>query len=162
MSTRMKNIKSTTKNLITCKVRKTRSKRSCEATTFSKAGSTSAPHWQNPAELGTVTLTPSQLEGMNPNVLKSVRSFHKEVFFPSDWETWKLSERQCLDEGWIWRQEDSTGWQTGAKSSHFLSLPAKIFYSRTPHESLPMEKSSFRQFFRLVTSQVSLTTHGLS
>lgn len=27
---------------------------------------------------------------------------------------------------------------------------------RTPHESLPLQKGAFRQFFRLVTSQVSL------
>ena len=71
----MQNIKSTMKNLISCKVKKTRSKRFCEATTFSKAGSTSAPHWPNPAELGTVRLTLSQLEGINPNFLKSLRSF---------------------------------------------------------------------------------------
>ena len=31
-----------------------------------------------------------------------------------------------------------------------------MILSRTPHESLPLETSGYRQFFRLVTSQVSL------
>ena len=35
-------------------------------------------------------------------------------------------------------------------------IPWYIFFvvSRTPHESLPLKKGAFRQFFRLVTSQV--------
>ena len=31
-----------------------------------------------------------------------------------------------------------------------------IFYYRTPHESLPLKEATFRQFFRIVTSNVSL------
>merc|ERR1712107_790288 len=33
---------------------------------------------------------------------------------------------------------------------------SKLSISRTPHESLPLKTGAFRQFFRLVTSQVSL------
>merc|ERR1712223_684671 len=36
--------------------------------------------------------------------------------------------------------------------------PGRLYWltDRTPHESLPLKTGAFRQFFRLVTSQVSL------
>ena len=39
------------------------------------------------------------------------------------------------------------------ESTHFSTI---LHLHRTPHESLPIKEGAFRQFFRLVTSQVSL------
>ena len=88
------------------------------------------------------------------------RSDHVEggIFMASNVEnSCRIWDCQIMDDGLIWEHGNIEHLREFLPESTILKMNHMYWLTdRTPHESLPLEQQTYRQFFRLVTSEVSV------
>ena len=158
--------KDTTRNSMAWKTEKIRLKRSWGAIMFFKVESTLDPHWRTPAGRGTVRLTQRQWEGeacwrslsLSQHCCRQAwRCWASTKGDAREWVSFRGRKNLLADWQVPYKRNPITIWLHWHQKPYCTSSkPSNSQISRTPHESLALKQSSFRQFFRLVTSQVSL------